>query len=177
MQQADPSASEAFSSALAEEIPRLRRFARILVKRSDMADDLVQETLLRAMAARSQFALGTNLRAWLFTILRHARAAEVRRDARSPFLSAESLPEAPVSGGQEERQAMRDLASAYRRLPAIHREALWLVVVEGLDYAEAATILGVPPGTLRSRLSRAREALRRGIGLEPEPSRDAEDVD
>lgn len=174
MEEGEPSGTEAFSSALAEEIPRLRRFARVLVKHPDIADDLVQETLLRAMAAQAQFALGTNLRAWLFTILRHARAAEARRDARSPFLPADTMPDAPVSGGQEERQAMRDLASAFRRLPAIHREALWLVVVEGLDYGEAATILGVPPGTLRSRLSRAREALRRGIGVEPEPGRVAE---
>jgi RNA polymerase sigma-70 factor, ECF subfamily len=158
---------EGFDDALAVEIPRLRRFARVLARAPDAADDLVQETLLRAMAARGQFALGTNLRAWLFTILRHARAAEARRDRRSPFLHAASLPDSPVSGGQEERQAMRDLIAAYQRLPAIQREALWLVVVEGMDYAEAATALGVPQGTLRSRLSRAREALRRGIGLEP----------
>ncbi|MDI3306940.1 MAG: sigma-70 family RNA polymerase sigma factor [Acetobacteraceae bacterium] len=161
--------ADAFAMALAGEIPRLRRFARVLTKQADAADDLVQETLLRAIAARDQFTVGTNLRAWLFTILRHARAATVRRDARSPFLASETVPEAAVSGGQEERQAMRDLAAAFNRLPAIQREALWLVVVEGLDYAEAARVLGVPPGTLRSRLSRAREALRRSIGLEPLP--------
>lgn len=155
-----------FDTLLALEIPRLRRFARVLARAPDAADDLVQETLMRAMAARAQFALGTNLRAWLFTILRHARAAEARRDRRSPFQPAAVMPDAPVSGGQEERQAMRDLLMAYRRLPAIQREALWLVVVEGLDYAEAAQVLGVPQGTLRSRLSRAREALRRGIGLD-----------
>ena len=165
--QPEPSSPEAtFSAALALEIPRLRRFARVLVKRPDLADDLVQETLMRAMAARTQFAIGTNLRAWLFTILRHARAAEVRRDARSPLQSGATVPEAPVSGGQEERESMRDLVAAYRRLPVIQREALWLVVVEGMDYAEAAAVLAVPQGTLRSRLSRAREALRRGIGLE-----------
>ena len=174
-QDREASGPEAFTSALALEIPRLRRFARVLVKRPDAADDLVQETLLRAMAARTQFALGTNLRAWLFTILRHARAAEARRDARSPFLTAATLPEAPISGGQEERQAMRDLASAYRRLPSIQREALWLVVVEGMDYAEAAAVMGVPPGTLRSRLSRARDALRRGMGLEPTVPRPPDD--
>jgi RNA polymerase sigma-70 factor, ECF subfamily len=159
--------ADAFATALSAEIPRLRRFARVLAKYTDGADDLVQETLLRAIAAREQFAEGTNLRAWLFTILRHARAAAVRRDARSPFLVQDNMPEAAVSGGQEERQAMRDLSLAFRRLPAIQREALWLVVVEGLDYAAASRILGVPPGTLRSRLSRAREALRLSIGLEP----------
>lgn len=156
-----------FATALAAEIPRLRRFARVLAKHADVADDLVQETLLRAIAARSQFVPDTNLRAWLYTILRHARAAAARRDSRSPFLSPDVVPEAAVSGGQEERQAMRDVAAAFRRLPSIQREALWLVVVEGLDYAEAAKVIGIPAGTLRSRLSRGRESLRRGIGLEP----------
>lgn len=159
---------EAFRSALAAEIPRLRRFARSLAHHPDSADDLVQETLLRAMAARGQFEIGTNLRAWLFTILRHARITQARRDASSPFLSPGVMPDAPVSGGQEERQAMRDLVAAFRRLPAIQRDALWLVVVDGLDYGEAAVVLGVPPGTLRSRLSRARVALRRGMGLAPD---------
>ncbi|MBL6456540.1 sigma-70 family RNA polymerase sigma factor [Belnapia sp. T6] len=154
---------------MADEIPRLRRFARVLTRSGDAADDLVQETLLRAIAARDQFEAGTNLRAWLFTILRHARAAAARRAARSPIMPSDTLPESPVSGGQEERQAMRDVANAFRRLAHIHREALWLVVVEGLDYAEAARILNVPPGTLRSRLSRAREALRESIGAPPTP--------
>ena len=159
--------ADALATAIAAEIPRLRRFARVLTRGADQADDLVQETLLRAITAQAQFEPGTNLRAWLFTILRHARAAAARRAARSPIQEAETLPEAAVSGGQEERQAMRDVAMAFRQLATIHREALWLVVVEGLDYAEAARILNVPPGTLRSRLSRAREALRQGIGLEP----------
>jgi RNA polymerase sigma-70 factor (ECF subfamily) len=148
-------------------IPALRAFAWSLSHNSADADDLVQDTLIKAWTHRDKFEVGTNLRAWLFTILRHARAAAARRAARSPILESETLPEAAVSGGQEERQAMRDVATAFRRLATIHREALWLVVVEGLDYAEAARILNVPPGTLRSRLSRAREALRQGIGLEP----------
>lgn len=170
MQQDRAPEAEAFAAAVAAEIPRLRRFARVLARGSDQADDLVQETLMRAIAAQAQFEPGTNLRAWLFTILRHARAANMRRAARSPIMEAETLPEAAVSGGQEERQSMRDVAKAFRQLAPIHREALWLVVVEGLDYAEAARILNVPPGTLRSRLSRAREALRQSIGETPEGS-------
>jgi len=167
-QAADSEASrpEAFAAALATEIPGLRRLARVLVNRPEAADDLVQETLMRAIAARDQFTLGTNLRAWLFTILRHARVAEARRAARSPIHAAPALPDPPVSGGQEERQSVRDLIVAFRRLPPIQRQALWLVVVEGLEYEEAAAVQGVPQGTLRSRLSRAREALRRGIGQE-----------
>jgi RNA polymerase sigma-70 factor (ECF subfamily) len=176
MQQDRAPEADAFATAIAAEIPRLRRFARVLARGTDVADDLVQETLLRAITARDQFEPGTNLRAWLFTILRHARAAAARRAARSPIVEADTLPESAVSGGQEERQAMRDVATAFRRLARIHREALWLVVVEGLDYAEAARILDVPPGTLRSRLSRAREALREAIGMTPEdiggPGRD-----
>lgn len=176
MQQDRAPEADAFATAIAAEMPRLRRFARVLARGTDVADDLVQETLLRAITARDQFEPGTNLRAWLFTILRHARAAAARRAARSPIVEADTLPESAVSGGQEERQAMRDVATAFRRLARIHREALWLVVVEGLDYAEAARILDVPPGTLRSRLSRAREALREAIGMTPEdiggPGRD-----
>jgi RNA polymerase sigma-70 factor, ECF subfamily len=159
--------ADVFATALAAEIPRLRRFARMLAKHADVADDLVQDTLVRAISAQSQFELGTNLRAWLYTILRHTRAAAARRDSRSPFLSPDTIPESAVSGGQEERQAMQDVAAAFSRLPAIQREALWLVVVEGLDYTEASRVIGIPSGTLRSRLSRAREALRRGIGFEP----------
>ena len=162
--------ANAFALALAAEIPRLRRFARVLAKRADVADDLVQETLVRAIAAQAQFAAGTNLRAWLFTILRHARAAAIRRDSRSPIMPFEDVREPAVSGGQEERQAMRDLALAFSRLPKAQQEALWLIVVEGLDYAEAARILEVPQGTLRSRLSRARDALRQGAGLAPAAS-------
>jgi RNA polymerase sigma-70 factor (ECF subfamily) len=160
--------ADSFAVAVAAEIPRLRRFARVLAKRADLADDLVQETLVRAIAARAQFATGTNLRAWLFTILRHARAAAIRRDSRSPIMPFEDVREPAVSGGQEERQAMRDLAFAFARLPKAQQEALWLIVVEGLDYAEAARILDVPQGTLRSRLSRARDALRLGVGIVPD---------
>lgn len=162
--------ASAFATAVTAEIPRLRRFARVLAKRADIADDLVQETLVRAIAAQAQFATGTNLRAWLFTILRHARAAAIRRDSRSPIMPFEDVREPAVSGGQEERQAMRDLSSAFARLPKAQQEALWLIVVEGLDYAEAARILEVPQGTLRSRLSRARDALRLGIGLGADPA-------
>jgi RNA polymerase sigma-70 factor (ECF subfamily) len=157
--------ADAFTMAVAAEIPRLRRFARVLLRPlgGQAADDLVQETLLRAIVARDQFAPGTNLRAWLFTILRHARAAGARRDARSPLITPGQLPEAAISGGQEERQAMRELAARFNSLPRVQREALWLVVVEGMDYAEAAEVMRVPPGTLRSRLSRARESLRKAL--------------
>jgi RNA polymerase sigma-70 factor (ECF subfamily) len=157
-----------FSAAVAAEIPRLRRFARVLARPPEVADDLVQETLLRAIAARARFTAGTNLRAWLFAILRHARAADLRRESRSPLVGQVSgVGVGAVSGGQEEREVMRELDAAFARLPADQREALWLVVVEGLEYGRAAEVLGVPMGTLRSRLSRARDALRRALDADP----------
>jgi RNA polymerase sigma-70 factor (ECF subfamily) len=146
-----------FAAAVAAEVPRLRRFARVLMRPADAADDLVQETVLRAISARHQFETGTNLRAWLFVILRNARNAELRR--RRGVTATEEIQQG-VSGGQEERQQMRDVAAAFLRLPPQQREVLWLVVVEGVDYAEAARVLGIPLGTVRSRLSRARTALR-----------------
>lgn len=153
-----------FAAAIAAELPRLRRFARVLIRPAEAADDLVQETLLRAIAARRQFARGTNLRAWLFVICRNARNAELRRLRHQPLLAEEAgRLHSGISGGQEERQRMRDLAQAFNRLPQPQREALWLVVMEGVDYAEAARVLGVPIGTVRSRLSRARDALRAAI--------------
>jgi RNA polymerase sigma-70 factor (ECF subfamily) len=155
-----PPPADPFCAAVAAELPRLRRFARVLTRAADPADDLVQETVLRALAGRHGFAAGGNLRAWLFVILRNARNAELRR-ARlfTPGPETEG-----VSGGQEERQHMRDVAAAFLRLPATQREVLWLVVIEGLDYAEAARILDIPIGTVRSRLSRAREMLRGTVG-------------
>ncbi|MGG5808870.1 RNA polymerase sigma factor [Falsiroseomonas sp. CW058] len=151
---------ELFAAEVARELPRLRRFARVLMRPAEAADDLVQETVLRAIAARRQFTPGTNLRAWLFVILRNARNAELRRLRNAPLLGEAGQFHPGISGGQEERQHMRDLASAFLRLPQPQREALWLVVVEGVDYGEAARVLGIPVGTVRSRLSRAREALR-----------------
>jgi len=154
---------DAFAAAVAAEIPRLRRFARVLIRPAEAADDLVQETVLRAIGARQQFTPGTNLRAWLFVILRNARNAELRRLRRFSPLDDEAGQSIPVSGGQEERHAMNDVAAAFHRLPPVQREALWLVVVEGMDYAAAAAVLRIPVGTVRSRLSRARDALREAL--------------
>jgi RNA polymerase sigma-70 factor (ECF subfamily) len=154
----------AFAAALTAELPRLRRFARVLIRPAEAADDLVQEALMRAIAARHQFAAGSNLRAWLFVILRNAVNGELRRRQRATLLPEEAGRAFGISGGQEERAAVRDVAMAFARLPRPQREALWLVVVEGLDYAEAARVLHVPVGTVRSRLSRAREALRTVLG-------------
>lgn len=162
--QDDPAQADPLLAAMAAEIPRLRRFARVLMRGQDGADDLVQDTLARAIAARAQFAEGTNLRAWLFAILRNLHLSFRRRAGRSPFApTSETMPAATVSGGQEEKHAFRDLARAFEQLPKSQRDVLWLTVVEGMDYEQVAGILGTPVGTVRSRLSRGREALRRAV--------------
>lgn len=151
-------------AAMAEEVPRLRRFARMLVRGADGADDLVQEALLRAIAARAQFAEGTSLRAWLFAILRNVHLSQLRRAGRSPIVAAPAtMPEAVVSGGQEEQHAFRDLGRAFEALPKTQRQVLWLTVVEDMDYEQVAAVLAIPLGTVRSRLSRARDALREAV--------------
>jgi RNA polymerase sigma-70 factor (ECF subfamily) len=156
--------ADALLAAMSAEIPRLRRFARVLMRGADGADDLVQEALMRAIAARAQFAEGTNLRAWLFAILRNVHLSLRRRAGRSPFAPAPAImPAAPVSGGQEEQHAFRDLGRAFDALPKTQRQVLWLTVVEGMDYEQVAAVLGTPVGTVRSRLSRARDTLRRVV--------------
>jgi RNA polymerase sigma-70 factor, ECF subfamily len=145
-----------------QEIPRLRRYARYLCRDVDQADDLVQECLLRSIAKIESWQPGTNLRAWLFVILRNAYISEVRRSTRMPF--SPSSPEDDlrlvVSGGQEASVALFEVRAALDALSVEHREVVHLVAVEGLKYEEAAEVLDVPTGTVRSRLSRARLALR-----------------
>ncbi|MGH6944289.1 MAG: sigma-70 family RNA polymerase sigma factor [Geminicoccaceae bacterium] len=144
------------------EIPHLRRYARYLTRDVDRADDLVQECLVRAVAKRRSWQPGTNLRAWLFVILRNAYISELRQDRREPRASevAEDDPGFSVAGRQEAQLALLDVQRAFERLSGEHRETLLLVAVEGLSYEEAAVIVEVPVGTVRSRLSRARAALR-----------------
>jgi RNA polymerase sigma-70 factor (ECF subfamily) len=151
------------------EIPRLRRFARYLARDIDLADDLVQECLLRAVSRIDTWEPGTNLRAWLLAILRNVFLSELRRVRRSPVHSEPD--EGRLSAAQEKASATHQcepefviyLASvqcAFDRLSEEHREILALVAIEDLTYEEAAAVLDIPIGTVRSRLSRARTALR-----------------
>jgi RNA polymerase sigma-70 factor (ECF subfamily) len=149
------------------EIPRLRRYARSLTRRSDRADDLVQETLLRAIAKAHLWQTGTDIRAWLFTILHNQHVNMVRRAMReeatidieqiSSLLVATTDPTAS--------RQLRELERALACLPAEQREVILLVGLEGMSYETAARILSVPVGTVRSRLSRGRDALRRLMDL------------
>jgi RNA polymerase sigma-70 factor, ECF subfamily len=148
------------------EILRLRRYARFLRSEPDRADDLVQECLSRAFAKIDTWQPGTNLRAWLFVILRNCHVNEIRREQRIVSIDDESPASGPtltVPGSQETRVALAEVRNAYLSLSEEHREVLLLVAIEGLQYEEASAILDVPLGTVRSRLSRARQALRQAL--------------
>lgn len=152
--------SAAFKRELTEVIPHLRAFARGLCGRSDMADDLVQEALLKAWAARDRFEPGTSMRAWTFVILRNAYLTDMRRNRfRGEYddALAERLLTAPPE--QEEPVHLADLHRALLTLPAERREALLLVGAGGFSYEEAAQICGCAVGTIKSRVGRARAAL------------------
>lgn len=150
----------AFKRELTGVIPHLRAFARGLCGRPDMADDLVQETLLKAWAAQERFEPGTSMRAWTFVILRNAYLTDMRRNRfRGEYdeTTAERILIAPA--GQEEPIHLSDMHRALLTLPAERREALLLVGAGGFSYEEAAQICGCAVGTIKSRVGRARAAL------------------
>lgn len=147
-------------SSIEREIPRLRRYARYLARDIDFADDLVQECLVRAVANVGNWQRGTNMRAWLFVILRNVYINEIRRaSSRNHSTLDPNHPGLAMPGGQEARVELREVQDAFERLPEDQREILMLVVIEQLRYEEAATVLDIPIGTVRSRLARARVAL------------------
>jgi RNA polymerase sigma-70 factor (ECF subfamily) len=151
-------------------ILNLRGFARALTRNPDWADDLVQETLARGWASRSQFVPGTNFRAWMFSIMRHRFLDECRRN-KTPALEIEEASHhaALISGpAQDSAIEFEEMAAAYWQLAPNHREVLMLVGALGLEYEEAAKVVGCAIGTIRSRLFRARAELQgrieRGTG-------------
>jgi RNA polymerase sigma-70 factor (ECF subfamily) len=140
----------------------LRRYARSLTRDETQAEDLVQDTLVRAYERRGSFRSGGNLRGWLLSILhnsfvdgRRRHMAEARRlDQAAAFVDTEAPPE------QESRVRLQQVHAAFMSLPDEQRAALHLVAIEGLRYQEAADVLKIPVGTLMSRLGRARATLR-----------------
>ena len=151
---------QAFKRELTDVVPHLRAFARGLCGRPDMADDLVQETLLKAWAAQDRFEPGTSMRAWTFVILRNAYLTDMRRNRfRGEYdeTAAERILIAPA--GQEEPIHLSDMHRALLTLPPERREALLLVGAGGFSYEEAAQICGCAVGTIKSRVGRARAAL------------------
>jgi RNA polymerase sigma-70 factor, ECF subfamily len=146
---------------IAAAMPRLRRYARALLRDEDRADDLVQETLLRGLDKIHQYHSGTNLRAWLFTIMHNQYVNSVRRAVRQGQTNVVEEVHLVSPASQLPSLELRDLESAIARLPAEQRETLLLITLEGMKYEEVAQLCDVPIGTVRSRLSRARDELRR----------------
>ncbi len=151
---------DTFVAEIMATVPSLRAFAVSLTRDVDRGEDLVQETVLRAISKQQQFVAGTNLQAWLFTILRnqflsdHRKAVREVEDADGSYAATMiSLPD------QEDRIMIQDLEAALGKLPEGQREAIMLVGAEGLSYEEAAQALGCAVGTVKSRVNRARHCL------------------
>lgn len=147
-------------SDLATLVPNLRAFARSLCGSPDHADDLVQETLVKAWKSRDSFAPGSNLKAWLFTILRNAYLSERRkRKWEVQDVDGEHAMQLGVSGAQMSHMDLIDFNKAFECLPEEQKEALVLIGAEGFSYEEAALMCGCAVGTIKSRVNRARAKL------------------
>lgn len=153
-----------FQTGLVDLLPRLRRFARVLVRSDADAQDLVQATVERALARRSGFRPGTRLDSWAFTIMRRIFIDQTRSNARWAQVVSPAdertldVADAAIAGEAVRADALA-LRDALQALPDDQRLAVALVLIDGLSYAEAAAVMGVPAGTLTSRLVRGRQTL------------------
>lgn len=141
-------------------VPRLRRYARALAGNRDDADDLVQDTLERAWAKSGLWRGVADMRGWLFGIMHNLHVDGVRRPRLATVVMDDDTPEQAVAPTQGERLAVLDLQAALDQLPVEQKEILLLVALEDMSYADVAKTLGIPIGTVMSRLSRGRERLR-----------------
>ncbi len=150
-------------------LPSLRQQALALTRNRADADDLVQATVSNALAAKASFAEGTNLRGWLSCIMRNRFLSDIRK--RRQTCSVDDIPEASfsVAAGQEDNIALGELRHMLGRLPADQRMALIMVTVQGMSYDEVSEVLGVPVGTLKCRVFRARRLLKEWLLGEAEP--------
>jgi len=166
-----------FGRLLEKEIPRLRRYARALTLDVFRADDLVQDTLVRAIARQHRWQHGTNLHAWLFTIMHNQNVNGVRRGVRESIGLEfdDEWPFPTVATDPTARLSLRDLDRALARISEEQRRAILLIGLEGRSYEEVATILDVPVGTIRTRVFRGRKSLRTLMDRRPE-SEAARDV-
>jgi RNA polymerase sigma-70 factor (ECF subfamily) len=155
-------ASLEFHAALLDTMPHLRAFARSLTRNRDRADDLVHDATVRALAAAHQFAMGSNFKAWIFTILRNCHYNEIRKHhwRNVPF---DEAPEETQSTRATQEAALEfcDFRRAFSQLGDSHREVLTLISASGLSYEEVAKVCDCAVGTVKSRVSRAREELTR----------------
>jgi RNA polymerase sigma factor (sigma-70 family) len=173
--QGDPLSDPDFHAQLTRAIPHLRAFGRSLCGNADLADDLLQETLLKAWAARHHFVAGTSFHAWTFTILRNVYFGQIRRQrfvGDYDELEAERLLNTPAT--QQSGLQATDVLRALQALPAAQREVLILAAVGHVSYEEMAEICGVAIGTIKSRMARARAALAEVIdsGVVPDSRHD-----
>lgn len=149
---------------LVHTVPRLRRYARLLAGDRHRADDLVQDTLERAIAREASFRPGQELRPWLFALMHNLFVDTLRsREAVDWTADSGSLSE-PAAPAQGDPLELRDLRKALEKLPVEQSEVLLLIAVEGLRYREVADVLGLPVGTVMSRLARAREKMQELLG-------------
>jgi RNA polymerase sigma-70 factor (ECF subfamily) len=159
-----------FGRLLEKEIPRLRRYARALTRDVSRADDLVQDTLVRAIAKQDFWQRDTSLRAWLFTLMHNQNINGVRRSVREGIAVEfdDKWPSLTAATDPTGRLSLRDLDRALARISEEQRRVILLIGLEGTSYEEAATILDVPVGTIRSRVFRGRESLRKLMDRIPE---------
>ena len=161
--------SDKFTEDLIALLPNLRRFALSLCRRADVADDLVQITAERAFAAKDRFDPATRLDAWLFRILRNAWIDQTRRTkTQGTTVDIDDAPDAATVDGRKVTETSLMLTAAEKamaELPEDQREVMLLICVEELSYKEAAEVLGIPIGTIMSRLARARLAISEKMGI------------
>ncbi len=156
-----------FRHDLVKTIPSLRAFAISLTQNNDRADDLVQETLVKAWDKQTSFQPGTNLKAWLFTILRNEFYSQMRKRGREVQDSDGTLTAGvAIHPGQQGSIDLKDFRRALEQLPEDQREAIILIGASGFSYEEAAEICGCAVGTIKSRVSRARTRLQEILGIE-----------
>lgn len=149
--------------AVIAELPRLRRYAIALLRDRTRADDLVQDTVERALTRLHLWQTGTNMRSWLFTIMHNLHVNAVRKlsNRQSEVPLDDIAPPAVPGNSQIDALRLRDAAAGLDQLPAEQREVVLLVALEGMTYKDVAAVTGSPIGTVMSRLARGREALRR----------------
>jgi RNA polymerase sigma-70 factor (ECF subfamily) len=146
-------------------LPDLRAFARFMCREREAADDLVQNTILAALDKRDQFTPGTNLKAWMFTIMRNRFYTDLRTQRRRPTpVDTDSTPQLAAVDNPEAAIAMKELSTALWQLSAEAREALILVGAGGFSYEEASRLCGCTVGALKVRVSRARKQLAQKMG-------------
>lgn len=156
----DTDPDKVFRDQLVALLPSLRAFARGLCRHREMADDLAQDTMMRAWAARGSYTQGSNFRAWMFMIMRNQFYTTLRKNSRMTSLDPEVAERVLVSApAQQDGIHVDDVAKALQKLPAEQREVLLLVGASGVSYEEAAQIIGCAMGTVKSRLARGRAAL------------------